>query len=70
MTPQVGGELDIDRTADFQWLKTQSEPYRGQWVALFQGELLAHNDTLQGILQDLESFPSGPGHRALLHRIY
>jgi hypothetical protein len=68
--PQVGGELDIDRTADFEWLKTKSEPYRGQWVALFQGELLAYNPTLQGILRDLESRHSGPGRRALLHRIY
>ena len=68
--PQVGGELDIDRTADFEWLKTQSKPYRGEWVALFQGELLAHNPTLQGILKDLEGHPSEPGRRALLHRIY
>jgi hypothetical protein len=65
---RVGGERDIDRTADFQWLKNRSKEYVGQWVALFGGDLLAHADSLQEILRQLESHPSGS--QALLHRIY
>ncbi len=64
----VGGERDLDRTADFQWLKDHSRAYRGQWVALLGGELLAHDEALQSILNQLKSHPSG--HQALLHRIH
>jgi hypothetical protein len=65
---RVGGELDIDRTPDFQWLKDHSDMYRGQWVALFGGELLAHGENLKELLAKLEDHPRG--RRALLHRLY
>jgi hypothetical protein len=65
---RVGGELDIDRTPDFQWLKDHGETYRGQWVALFGGELLAHGENLKELLAKLEDHPRG--RRALLHRLY
>lgn len=65
---RVGGELDIDRTPDFQWLKDHGETYRGQWVALFGGELLAHGENLKQLLAELEHHPRG--RRALLHRLY
>ncbi|HEY3570990.1 MAG TPA: hypothetical protein VGP73_23870 [Thermoanaerobaculia bacterium] len=65
---RVGGELDIDRTPDFQWLKDHSDTYRGQWVALFAGELLAHGESLRALRAQLEDHPLGD--RALLHRIY
>ena len=65
---RVGGERDIDRTPDFQWLKDHGDEYRGQWVALFGGELLAHGEDLEKVLSQLEDHPSG--QRALLHRIH
>ena len=65
---RVRGERDIDRTADFRWLKERSKEYVGQWVALLGGDLLAHADSLQEILRQLESHPSGS--QALLHRIH
>jgi hypothetical protein len=65
---RVGGERDVDRTSDFQWLKDHGDEYRGQWVALFGGELLAHGDSLKSVRTQLEDHPSGG--RALLHRLY
>jgi|tagenome__1003787_1003787.scaffolds.fasta_scaffold20436151_1 hypothetical protein len=65
---RVGGERDIDRTPDFQWLKDHGDMYRGQWVALFGGELLAHGENLKDLLAELEKHPLG--RRALLQRLY
>jgi Family of unknown function (DUF5678) len=65
---RVGGERDVDRTPDFQWLKDHGDMYRGQWVALFGGELLASGANLEKLLAQLKDHPSG--HRALLHRIH
>lgn len=60
-----------DRTPDFQWLKDHSRSYRGQWVALFGGKLLAHGDSLENVLAllKLKGQESRPGKRALLHYI-
>jgi hypothetical protein len=65
---RVGGERGVDRAPDFQWLKDHSSEYRGQWVALFAGELLAHGKSLEDVTAQLEAHPSE--NRALLHRIH
>jgi hypothetical protein len=65
---RVGGERGVDRAPDFQWLKDHANEYRGRWVALFGGELLAHGDSLSDVVVQLEEHPSR--NRALLHRIY
>lgn len=64
-------ERDIDRTADFRWLRTHGPSYVGQWVALFDGELLAHASSQKelGRLLDARGWESRPGRRALLHFI-
>ena len=64
-------ERDIDRTADFRWIRTQGPSYRGQWVALFGGELLAHASSQKAVgeLLDARGWESRPGRRALLHFI-
>ena len=67
-TLEIDGELDVDRTPDFRWLDENEDAYRGQWVALLHGELLAHAKTLDEVLAALERTPRGA--RALLHRIY
>lgn len=66
-TLRIGGELNVDRTPDFRWLDENEEAYRGQWVALLHGELLAHAETLDEVLAALER--TSRGERALLHRI-
>ena len=67
-TAQVAGERDVDRTADFQWLKEHAREYVGQWIALFGGDLLAHDGSLKEVLRQLELHPSGK--KALLHHIH
>ncbi len=67
-TLRIGGELDVDRRSDFRWLDENEEAYRGQWVALLHGKLLAHAETLDEVLAALER--TSRGERALLHRIY
>jgi len=63
----VGGERDIDRTADIQWLQEHAREYDGQWVALLGGELLAYATTLEEVLSVVKE--KKPQHRPLLHRI-
>jgi uncharacterized protein DUF5678 len=65
---RVGGETAPDATPDFEWLKAHSDEYRGEWVALLKGGLLAHRPTLQEILADTEKHPQR--HWILLHRIH
>ena len=61
-------EPEIDRTPDFQWLSDHADQYRGQWVALSGGKLLAHGESLHAVVTELEGHPLGK--RALLHRIH
>lgn len=64
---KVGGPRDIDRTPDFDWLKQHWEDYRGQWVALLGGKLLAHSKSLKDVLAALKKDETP--HPALLHHI-
>lgn len=63
----VKGELDFDRTPDIQWIREHSETYRGQWVALLVGELLAHSKSLAEVTQVLEQ--NKPARRPMLYYI-
>lgn len=65
---KVGGERDIDRGPDFQWLSDHGGEYRNRWVAICRGELLAEDPSLKGLLEKLKDHPSGS--KALLQRIY
>lgn len=58
----VKGELDFDRTPEFRWLSEHSEAYRGEWVALLEGELLAHSRSLDEVFHVLKqnSPPAAP----------
>lgn len=44
---------DVDRSSEFHWLKTKSEPYQGKWVALVGENLVASSDTLQELRAQL-----------------
>ena len=60
--PSEVREVDTDPAlrkrvaADYQWLKTQSDPYRGQWVALDAGELVDNADTFQELWNKVGNF--------------
>jgi hypothetical protein len=60
-------EPDFDRTPEFRWIAEHSGAYRGQWVALLGGELLAHSASLKEVTATLER--NKPPHRVMLHYV-
>jgi hypothetical protein len=64
---RVGGPKDIDRTPDIEWIRKNWQDYRGQWVALLGGELLAHSESLHDVLPVLKKKEGAPP--PLLHYI-
>ncbi|HXU32324.1 MAG TPA: DUF5678 domain-containing protein [Thermoanaerobaculia bacterium] len=56
-----------DRSREFQWLENESHAYRGQWVAVEGGRLLAAADSLKAVLAKLARMVPKP--QALVHRI-
>jgi hypothetical protein len=51
-----------DRTWEFDWLRRNRDAYRGQWVALGGGELIAASDNVQDLIRavrarDLDGHP-------------
>lgn len=65
--PNSSRELDFDRTPDIRWINEHEDDYRGQWVALLDGELLAHAASLEKVVSALEK--DRPSRRPLLHYI-
>jgi uncharacterized protein DUF5678 len=61
-------ELDVDRSADFRWLETHGDSYPEQWVAVFEGSLVAHAPTLRELETILDE--TAPGAPVLLHRFH
>jgi hypothetical protein len=53
-TLRVGGPRDFDRTPDVEWMRQHWNDYRGQWVALLHGELLAHSESLDEVTSILK----------------
>lgn len=53
--------------ADIQWLKQHGDDYRGRWVALHSGELLAEADSFFGIIEQIGN-PRGTG--ILVTKVY
>jgi hypothetical protein len=58
---------DIDRTLDYQWIRDHAQDYRGQWVAVNNGQLLAAAASLRELLDRVT--PLRLEHRPLLHQI-
>jgi hypothetical protein len=58
---------DIDRTLDYQWIRDHGKDYRGQWVALDNGNLLGAATSLRDLLDRVK--PLRSEHRPLLHQI-
>ncbi|HEV2854785.1 MAG TPA: DUF5678 domain-containing protein [Thermoanaerobaculia bacterium] len=64
---RVGGERDIDRTADLEWLGHHGKEYQHEWVAVLQGELIAHSASLDDVLAAVKQ--KNLKHHPLLHYI-
>jgi hypothetical protein len=58
---------DVDRDLDYRWIDEKSKAYKGQWVALFSGELLAHGENLKELMAELKASP--PAGRPLVLKI-
>jgi hypothetical protein len=58
---------DIDRAPDYQWIRDHAQDYRGQWVALDNGQLLGAATSLRELLERIK--PLRSEHRPLLHQI-
>lgn len=58
---------DVDRTLEYEWLRTEGSKYRGRWVALDGNNLLATAASLRELRELLKSlaFP----RPALFHRL-
>ena len=68
---KISQKRDIDRALDYQldyqWIRDHAQDYRGQWVALDNGKLLAATGSLRELLDRVKPFCSE--HRPLLHQI-
>ena len=58
---------DTDRTLDYQWIRDHAQDYRGQWVALDNGQLLGAAPSLRELLDRVK--PLHSELRPLLHQI-
>jgi len=58
---------DVDRSREYEWLRTHGNEHRGRWVALVGPNLLASAPTLGQLRQQLQdmALPNAP----LLHRV-
>jgi hypothetical protein len=64
---KISQKRDIDRALDYQWIRDHAQDYRGQWVALDNGELLGAAASLRELLDRIK--PLRSEHRPLLHQI-
>ena len=62
-----GSDHGCDRTADYDWLSKHARNYRGEWVAIEDGELVAHAKTLRELLRAVRD-PQRIG-KPLVHKI-
>lgn len=58
---------DIDRSREYEWIRTESRKYRGKWVALQGESLVATATTLRELRQRLQTQP--PAQTPFIHRI-
>lgn len=49
---------DVNRSAEFNWLRQHSRAYQGEWVAVLKDELVAHAATLKEVLAELDRRPT------------
>jgi hypothetical protein len=47
-------ERDVDRSAEFRWLKTHAASYQGKWVALVEEKLVASSNSLKELLVQID----------------
>jgi hypothetical protein len=63
----VPGKRGRSMDKDFAWLREHAREYQGQWVAVYDGRLIAAGPRLAAVRERLREHPDVEG--ALLHRI-
>lgn len=58
---------DSDRKSDYEWIRANQQAYRGQWVALAEGRLLAAATSLRELREQLKALQLE--RPPLIHRI-
>ena len=58
---------DVDRSLEYEWLRTEGRRYRGRWVALEGSKLLAVSPSLRELREQLRTMLLA--HPPLLHRV-
>jgi hypothetical protein len=58
---------DVDRSLEYEWLRTESHKYRGQWVALQGDQLVAMAQTLRELRENIRA--QALTRAPLIHRI-
>lgn len=58
---------DVDRSREYEWLKTEGHKYRGRWVALEDNRLLASAATLRELRETLRTMTLT--RLPLIHRV-
>lgn len=66
-TTKTSHKRDIDRAEDYRWIRDHAHEYRGQWVALANGQLLSAAASLRELLERVNSLDLK--QRPLLHQI-
>jgi hypothetical protein len=61
------GKRDVDRSREYNWLRTEGHKFRGHWVALDGDQLLASAPRLRDLQQALRTM--NRGGQPLLHRV-
>jgi hypothetical protein len=58
---------DVDRSREYEWLRTEGYKYRGRWVALEDNHLLASAPSLRELRESLKAMALA--RPPLLHRV-
>jgi len=66
-TIRTSQKQDVDRQRDFGWIRDHAQEYRGQWVALDNGQLLATAASLRELLDHVK--PLQLRHSPLIHQL-
>ncbi|MEA2601487.1 MAG: hypothetical protein QOF89_2479 [Acidobacteriota bacterium] len=58
---------DVDRSAEFRWIKAHEASHRGKWVALVEEKLVASSDSLKELLVQIDQLQFD--RRPLIHHL-
>ena len=64
---QQSDRRDVDRSAEFRWIKAHAASHQGKWVALVEEKLVASSDSLKELLVQIDQLQFD--RRPLIHHL-